>query len=133
MKKRRSTIVLVILLAIAICLVWWNRPSGLLKHVNPYSISLIEVRDGSTGVHFTIADAEDISYIVKNIQGKTFYKDGISLMRMGTLYTLSFYDEKDKEIDSFIINGFDTIRKDSFFYRASTADLCVDYIKTLEN
>lgn len=37
-----------------------------------------------------------------------------------------------KEIESFIINGVHTIRKDPFFYH-SDGDLCYDYLKGLED
>lgn len=55
----------------------------------------------------------------------------VSIGYMGSLFTLKFYDANDKIIDKFIVNYYDTIKKDPFFYKDSTRSLCVDYLKKL--
>ena len=42
-----------------------------------------------------------------------------------------YVDENGNEIESFIINSPNTIRKDPFFYRCD-GDLCFDFLKELE-
>ena len=93
------------------------------------------VRNGNNGSTFEIESQEDILYIVDNIQKHSFKKEGFSLFRMGTFYTLSFYNSDERLISKFIINSDDTIRKDPFFYRTNSGGLqsIVDYLDTLED
>jgi hypothetical protein len=82
---------------------------------------------------FTIDNPEDIKYIVENIQSKSMRRSGISIGRVGYLFSITYVDSNDKAIVStFFINGEDTIRKDPFFYRCD-GGLCVDYLEELEN
>lgn len=136
MKKRKSVpiIVLVIILAIlivatAICCFM---PKAFGRAVDPSDVDHINIVDGNTGVRFVVDDQEDIRYIIENIQSKSLRRSGISIGRMGYLFSISYADNNDKTIiPAFFINGEDTIRKDPFFYRCE-GGLCVDYLKELE-
>lgn len=120
-----------------ICFGIWlymQMPSSFLKDITYDEISTITVRDGSTGQIFTITEESDIAHIITTIQAAEFKKEKISLFYAGTLYTIHFYDEEGAEIESFIINSDETIRKDPFFYRAIIPlDGLTEYIRCLAN
>ncbi len=91
----------------------------------------ISVFDGNTGESFDIIDRDEIHYLVENIQTTDLKKDKISLGYSGYRFRMSFYDKAGKEIESFMMNSADTIRKAPFFYRCD-GSLCFDYLKELE-
>jgi len=110
----------------------WSAPVHFLDSVNADDVLRVEVFNGNSGVYFTVENKKDISYIVSNIQNLSMKRDKVSLGYMGTLFKLKFYDVSGKKIDEFIVNNYDTIRKDPFFYKDTTGNLCVDYLKGLE-
>lgn len=112
--------------------IWWSFPVTFLNRVDAQDIAYIEVRDGNNGKTFVVEDAEDIAFIVNNIKGRHLYRDGISLGYMGTWYTLRFYNGKQKCVEKLIVNFYNTIRKDPFFYRDPDEGLCIDYLSDLE-
>ena len=134
MKKKYIMFGIVVLL-VASTFIWWSVPTTFLSSVNANEITAIHVRNGSNGNAFEIKNQEDILYIVDNIQKQSLEKDRVSLFNMGTLYTLSFYNDNGKLISKFIVNSDDTIRKDPFFYRTSNGGLqtIVNYLNTLED
>lgn len=140
MKKNRNkkifkviTIIVVSFLAlITIFDFWWSIPVSFLNRVDAQDIAYIEVRDGNNGKSFVVEDADDIAYIVDNIKGRHLYRDGISLGYMGTWFTLRFYNTKQKCVEKLVINFYNTIRKDPFFYRDPDEGLCIDYLCDLE-
>lgn len=134
MKKKYIVLGIVVLLVVS-AFVWWNVPTTFLTSVDANEIASINVRNGNNGTTFEIESREDILYIVEYIQKQSFEKDGVSLFKIGTLYTLSFYNGDEKLISKFIVNGDDTIRKDPFFYRTNSDGLqtVIDYLETLED
>ena len=129
-QKIRLIIVIVFVLIAALA-IWYFTPTTFLSEVNPSDIRCISVFDGNTGERFDFSDAEEIRYVVENIQSTRMKKDTLSIGYMGYRFRISFFDENGKEIESFIINSSDTIRKDPFFYRCD-GDLYFDYLKELE-
>lgn len=113
--------------------IWWNMPVRFLKGVDAGGISHIEVFNGNTGRGFDIDSSKDIAYIVSNIQSAELKRDKLSLGYSGTMFHLRFYDDRGRLADDFIINYYNTIRDDPFFYRNSTDSLCVDYLQALES
>lgn len=83
-----------------------------------------------TGNTFEIENREDIAYIVDNIRKPAFKKDGISLFKMGTWFTLSFYDDTGKVVDEFIVNADDIISK---VIEENFASLPQEWDRALEN
>ncbi len=140
MKKDRNrkifkviAIVVVSLLAVyTVFDFWWGFPVSFLKRVDAEDIAYIEVRDGTNGKEFVVEDAEDIACIVDNIKGRTLHRDGISIGYMGTWFTLRFYNGKQKCVEKLIINFYNTLRDDPFFYRDPDEGLCIDYLCDLE-
>lgn len=133
MRKRSKVVVSVILVFAVIAAVYYFTPKTFGKGVNPSSVDHINVFDGNTGRGFTVDNAEDVKYIVENIQSKPMRRSGISLGRMGYRFSVEFVDQNDRAIiPIFIINGDHTIRKDPFFYH-SDGELCSDYLTELEN
>ena len=134
MKKKYIILGIVVVLLLS-AFIWWNVPTSFLSSVNVNEITSIHVLNGNNGNAFDIESQEDILYIVDNIQKQSFEKDGVSLFRMGTLYTLSFYNGDGKPVSKFIVNGDDVIRKDPFFYRTNSDGLqaVIDYLDTLED
>ena len=132
MKKKRCTIIaVIILLAAALLAVWYFLPMTFLKGVASSDVTLISVFDGNTGESFEICDADEIRCIVENIQNTKMKKDKLSLNYTGYSFRMKFCSEKGKELASFILNSESTIRKDPFFYRCD-GGLCYDYLKELE-
>lgn len=132
MKKKKILYVLVtILVIVAAFAVWYIIPTHFLGGVEASDITKIYVFDGNTGKGFDITDEEEIAYIVDNIKETKLEKGMISLGNMGYSLEMSFYNEKDKEIESFILNSDDTIRDDPFSYWCD-GGLCYEYIKELE-
>ena len=115
--KKIRLIIAIVFVLIATLTIWYFMPTTFF--------------DGNTGERFDFSDAEEIRYVVENIQSTRMKKDTLSIGYMGYRFRISFFDENGKEIESFIINSSDTIRKDPFFYRCDS-DLCFDYLKELE-
>ena len=131
-KKKIIIIAIAILTFLAlVLLIAYFSPKTFLKNQEPSSIKSISVFDGNTGEGFVISNPNEIKYIVENISRIKTKRDKISVGYSGFGFRLSFYDEKGKEIDSFIINGENTIRSDPFFYRCNSP-LCFEYLKELE-
>lgn len=133
MKKRAVIILGIIVILIVFAVVWWNSPTSFLKSVNADKVAVIYVRDGHTGSRFAVENREDIIYIVENIRKNSFRKNGVSLFRMGTWFTLTFCDENGRKISEFIVNSDSDIRRDPFFFNAGAGNMdIVDYLSMLE-
>lgn len=133
MKKCLLGIIIGLLVIFALILVWWNVPKSFIKDENSTSISSISVFNGNSGNDFKIADKDSIQYVVNSIQGVSFKKSGISQFRMGYGYKLTFYDNNKNEIDIFIINSDNKIRKDPLFYSTADNMKLVDFLNDMEN
>ncbi len=134
-KKRYKVVVAVVISFLALITVfdiWWNIPVSFLKRVEASDIAYIEVQDEETGKQFTVQDREDIAYIVGNLKGRDLRRDGISLGYTGTWFTLSFYDTEKRCVEELIINYYNTVRRDPFFYLDVNEGLCLDYLCMLE-
>ena len=129
-KKIRLIIAIVFVLMVALA-IWYFIPTTFLSKVDPSDIKSISVFDGNTGEGFDFSNADEIRYVVENIQSTKMKKDTLSIGYAGFCFRISFFAENGKEIESFIINSSNTIRKDPFFYRCN-GDLCFDYLKELE-
>lgn len=132
MKKRNSIRIIAIAFALAaVSALWYCLPTTFLDGVEPSDVKFISVFDGNTGAGFEISDADEIRYIVEHIQSVKMKKDELSIGRLGYCFRMRFYGVTGKEIESFIINGSNTIRKDPFFYRGD-GDVGFDYLRELE-
>ncbi len=134
MKKSTAIIIATVsfaAVAFAALLAWWLAPVSLLDDVEARDVSRIRVFNGSTGTEFYIEDAISIEKIVNGIKNAELYKSGISKNEDGFTFSLSFYSG-ETVIDELIVNGFDTIRKDPFFYEDRTGGLPFDILKELE-
>ena len=134
MLKKLYPYLVLTFLVIVFGTIYLNAQTVFLSDVAPADVALIEVRNGSTGAHFEVTDREDINFVVEGIQSRTFLKDGVSVGYCGTLYTLTFSDEKGNTLAQFIVNGPQTIRKDPFFYQIMEGDLqaVLDRLEQLE-
>lgn len=130
--KKLLIIFTVVIFAIVLVLVWYNVPSAFLKSTDTNEVAFIQVFNGNSGNRFDITDKEQIGYIVENIQKQSFEKDGLSLFRMGTLFTISFCDSNGKVISEFTVNSDNTIRKDPFFYVTDGNMNITEYLQVIE-
>ena len=128
-KNIRFVIATVFVLIVALA-IWYFIPTTFLNKVNPSDIKSISVFDGNTGERFDFSNTDEIHYIVENIQNTKMKEDTLSIGYTGFRFRISFFDRNGKEIESFIINTSNTIRKDPFFYRCD-GNLCFDYLKEL--
>ena len=129
--KKFRLIIAITFVFVAALAIWYFMPTAFLSKVNPSDIKSISVFDGNTGESFDFSDTDEIRYVVENIQSTRMKKDTLSMGYTGYSFRISFFDENEKEMESFIINSSNTIRKDPFFYRCD-GDLCFDYLKELE-
>ena len=131
--KKFRLIIAITFVFVAALAIWYFMPTAFLSKVNPSDIKSISVFDGNTGESFDFSDTDEIRYVVENIQSTIMKKDTLSMGYTGYSFRISFFDENEneKEMESFIINSSNTIRKDPFFYRRD-GDLCFDYLKELE-
>ncbi|MDD6044104.1 MAG: hypothetical protein PUC76_00405 [Clostridia bacterium] len=135
MKRKQKILLLLIAIVIVIIVVlavWYFSPKTFLSGIEATDVKSISVFDGSTGKRFDIDDPEEIKYIVKNIQDNEMERDKISVNYSGSAFQMSFRSENEKILDSFAINGDNTIRSDPFFY-CCDGGLCYDYLKELED
>lgn len=130
-KKILLLIIVIVIAAAAISAIWYFVPTVFLSRVDSSDVKSISVFDGNTGKGFDISDTDEIRYIVENIQGTKMKKSNVSIGYSGFGFRLHFYDKAGNEMDGFIINSTDTIRKDPFFYRCD-GNLCFDLLKELE-
>lgn len=63
--------------------IWYFLPKTFLSGVEPSDIKSIAVFDGNTGKGFDINDADEIRYIIENIQGIKMERDNISIGYLG--------------------------------------------------
>ena len=129
--KKFRLIIAITFVFVAALAIWYFMPTAFLSKVNPSDIKSISVFDGNTGESFDFSDTDEIRYVVENIQSTIMKKDTLSMGYTGYSFRISFFDENEKEMESFIINSSNTIRKDPFFYRCD-GNLCFDYLKELE-
>lgn len=134
MKRKQKialTICAIAVAIIAILAAWYFSPRTFLKGVEPSDVASINVFDGSTGESFTIEDAEEIKYIVENIQGIEMKRANLSVNYSGFSFRMNFQGSSGEVIDSFVVNSVDTICDHPFFYRCD-GGLCFDYLTELE-
>lgn len=138
MKKKSGIFKVIVIVAVVFLVLftvvslWWDIPVSFLNGVEAQKIAYIEVRDGSNGKTFQIREAEDIAFIVDNIQGRHLYKSAISLGYVGTWFNLIFYDDSGRCVEQLTLNFYNTLRKDPFFYQDRDEGLCIDYLCELE-
>lgn len=114
--KRKSKYISVILLLFAL-LIWYFSPTSFLRTIESANVHSIHVFDATNGTRFEIQDEKDISYVITQIQNKSFEKEEVSLFQKGgRWYILSFRDPTGKEIRNLTVNSDKMIRKDPFFY-----------------
>ena len=132
MKKKISILISVLLAVMVMVTIYYFTPKTFGKGVDPENVDHINVFDGNTGEGFTVDNAEDIKYIVENIQSQSMRRSGISLGHMGYKFSVVFIDENDKAVvPIFFINSDSVLRKDPFFYYCD-GGLCVEYLVELE-
>ncbi len=133
---KRKTIVYaiaaIVLVALIIAFVWYFSPKTFLKDIGTGDVASISIFCGSTGKRFTVSDADEIKYIVENIQGANMKRGRISSFYDGFGFSLTFQNASGEAIDYFIINSDTTIRDDPFFYRCD-GGLCFAYLQELES
>lgn len=112
---------ILIFFIIAVLAVWYLFPTRFLSGIEADDVKSISVFDGNTGKAFDISDADEILYIVENIQSSKMKKDKISIFYSGYSFRMSFYNEEGKKIENFIMNDNYTIRKDPFFTMGTEA------------
>lgn len=134
MKKKKIPLLIIaaVFVLTVILAVWYFTPTVFLSGVKPSDVKSISVFDGNTGKAFDISGTDEIRCIVENIQSAKMKKEKISIGYSGFCFRISFYGEAGQEIESFIINSDNTIRRDPFFYRCN-GGLCFDYLEELED
>ena len=117
---------------IAVCS-WRFAPVSFLKDVDSSEVASIDVFNGGTGRRMILEDPQEIDAIVKNVQSAKMRKGKRSSDYDGFAFSLRFQDKDGNEIDSFIINSNDQIRDDPFFYECVSGELCISYLRELED
>lgn len=136
MKKKIAIPVSIVLLLMIMAAIYFFTPKTFGKGVDPSSVDHIAIFDGSTGEGFTVDNAENVKYIVENIQSKPMRRGGVFLDRIGRVgyqFSVAFVDKNDKAIvPIFFLDSDNSIKKRPFLYYCD-GGLCIDYLAELEN
>ena len=127
--KNRKLICLIVVSIIG-GLIWWNIATPIVD-ISPTEVSKIEFFDGNTGKSVIITDAPDIKQIIENLNAVPVKKEKVSSGYMGYSIRTTIYKTDGTVYKKFIINSSNTIRKDPFFYRASSDSIDYNYIQEL--
>lgn len=119
-----------LILAISDILFCWNAPSSIIN-IPPSEVSKVEIFNGTTGKSIVITEKTEIRHIIENLNTVSLKKEKISLGYMGYYFRTTIYKLDGNVYKKFIINSNNTIRKDLFFYRDSSASIDFDYIQQL--
>lgn len=127
MWKKLIKILILPLLALAVFL-WYRAPVRFLKQLDAEQVACIRIFDGNTGYELDVTATDDIETILSNVQSTRVRRSGISLMRMGYRYRMTFLDASGASLGQMIMNSATTLRHDPFFYEDEEGGLCYDYI-----
>ncbi|MBM6617973.1 hypothetical protein [Bacillus suaedaesalsae] len=100
-------------------------------NISPTNVSKIIVFNGTNGEEIVIVDRVHIETITKNLNDVTFQKGKPSIGYLGYTFRMTIYDQKDNEMEKFIINSNDMLRYKGFFYMASDDEIEYEYINNL--
>ena len=134
MKRKIICIVMasILILSAAGFGIYYFSPTTFLNGHSPQDVGCIVVFNGSTGIRFTISDVTEVETVVENLKSVTAKRDGISVNYDGFAYQLTIMDAKGKTVDTLIVNGADSLRRDPFFYEITNGSLCYELLHTLE-
>ena len=125
MKKK----MIILLSAMVICLigiiVWYNVSLNLTDLV-PDEVMEIVVFNGNSGETTHITDEQQIQHIIQNLNDVTVKKWKPSVGYTGYSFKITIYLSDGNEAD-----GWNTIRKDPFFYSVVTGKIDYNYIKSI--
>lgn len=130
--RQKSFVFIWCLIAVVVigCYFWWKTPSSMI-HIPSSKVSRIVVFNGHTGHSVTIKDRNEITHIINNLDSVRLKKEQLSFGSMGYYFRTTIYKENGNAYKSFVINSKDVIRKDPFFYKASSNSIDLNYIKQL--
>ena len=92
---------LVLLIGIA----YLYAPVTFLKGTAPEEIACISIFDGNTGEVSDITKAEDVAYILENLQSVPVRRTGISILEPGYRFRMTFTDESGAVVEELTINS----------------------------
>lgn len=123
----------VVLLAVIICIIviicFLTSPISSFS-IDPDRIDRINVFDGTTGEGMDVSDQEEIRRIVNYTNGMRLNRDQLSVGYMGYEFRVTFYSD-DREVESFILNSADVVRKDPYFYTLQEETGLYDHLQSL--
>lgn len=124
----------IILAAIAIFAAWYFFPTTFLRDIEPSDVQSIIIVSGTTGNSFIVEDRAEIEHIVTNIKSVTLHKESISEGKKGWRFNVTFYGGDSSQLDSFIVEGENRIRRNPYYYCGYRGEggLCYDYLAELE-
>ena len=125
-------VLVIILLLLTALGSWYFTPKTFLPGIEPTEVYRIRVFNGNTGREFYIDRDSDIWAVVENIQEFPMNRGKLSSNYDGFAFSLTFLDADESPIDSFVVNGLNTIRDDPFFYHTSEGVLCFEHLAELE-
>ena len=121
--------------ALTACFIWWYMPTAFLADIAPTDVARIEVFNGMSGEGFTIADADDIEYIVSKIGDVKMRKEEYEAVD-GFVYSLAFYGKDGALIEQFVLNDEESIRDGNIKYETAFETdedpLCFCHIRAIE-
>lgn len=128
MTKKRVLLIAggAVLALVLLLFVLYSLPKTFLSGVDAADIQYIRVFDGSDGSSFVINEREDVEAIVTRVQSVKMKRGKISSNYDGYRFSLTFVDSRGETVETLILNGADTIRKDPFFYEAADAGWGID-------
>ena len=123
----------VVLLAFVVCVIviicFLTSPISSFS-MDPDRIDRINIFDGTTGEGMDISDEEEIRSIVRYINGMQLKKDQLSVGYMGYGFRITCYSD-EREVEAFILDSADVVRKDPYFYTLQEETGLYDYLGEL--
>lgn len=130
-KPKFWVISLAILCCIAVILCFLTTPITTFKK-SPNEIDRISVFDGRNGNGFEIENDEELKQIINYMNEMHMNRDKVSLGHMGYGFRITLYSS-DKQVETFILNSENIVRKDPFFYNLQEKTGLYDYLDLLCN
>ncbi|MGN0177834.1 MAG: hypothetical protein ACI4DY_00115 [Monoglobaceae bacterium] len=133
MKKKVPILLSIALILFVGIAVWYNAPIDLMN-LDANEVMEIVIFNGNSGNTTHIEDKEQIQHIIDNLNDVEVKRSKLSAGYLGYSFKVTIYLSDGNEADdlnNFIINSDDTIRKDPFFYSVTKGKIDYNYIENI--
>lgn len=132
MKKKLMLIIPAALLVLCLLsgVIWWYSPVRFLHDTQANDILRIEVFCGSTGESFRIENADQIAFILSDLQSVKAHRTSYEQLD-GFGFSLAFYNIAGERVGGLILNSNRELREGNMTYRADAAFYSFSYLEQM--